>query len=272
MASAGRISQDKYHDDLLKQNSMVHDGWRVYRWTSAQIDQTPDRIKDELITFLGQSPMFQYIKDALPPQQGQALELMDHQEEALANLAQMRLEHRTIALLYHATGTGKTVTAVSDARTYGKGTLFLVHTRGLIDQAVNAFHRIWPEVSVGRFEGGVHEPDAYVVCGTIQSVAQNLDAFQPDDFGYLIIDECHHGTADTYRRVMSYFRPGFTLGLTATPERTDGENLLEIFQNVAHKLDLRTAVELDTLVPVRCIRIKTNIDNAGCTDKWIQVQ
>ncbi len=59
---------------------------------------------------------------------------------------------------------------------------------------------------------------------------------------------------------MSFFRPSFTLGLTAPPERTDGEDLLSVFQNVAHKLDLRTAVEQGTLVPVRCIRIKTNID------------
>ena len=59
---------------------------------------------------------------------------------------------------------------------------------------------------------------------------------------------------------MSYFHPEFTLGLTATPERTDGEDLLEVFQNVAHRLDLKAAVELGTLVPVRCIRIKTNID------------
>ena len=59
---------------------------------------------------------------------------------------------------------------------------------------------------------------------------------------------------------MSYFRPEFTLGLTATPERADGEDLLEIFRNVAHRLDLREAVEAGTLCPVRCIRIKTNID------------
>ena len=59
---------------------------------------------------------------------------------------------------------------------------------------------------------------------------------------------------------MSYFKPDFTLGLTATPERADGEDLLEIFRNVAHKLDLKSAVEAGTLVPVRCIRIKTNID------------
>ena len=256
----GKVSQDKYHDDLLKQNSMVYEGWRVYRWTSAQIDKSPERVKDELVTFLGQSPVFTYIDESLPPQQGRTIELMNHQEEALRNLGQMRKEGKSIALLFHATGTGKTVTAVSDAKAFGKRTLFLVHRHELIDQAVKAFSDIWPAISVGRYESGVHDTDSYAICATIQSIAQNLDDFRPDDFGYLIIDECHHGTADTYRKVMSYFHPEFTLGLTATPERTDGEDLLEVFRNVAHKLDLKTAVELETLSPVRCIRINTNID------------
>ncbi len=256
----GVVSTNKYHDDLLKQNSLVFDGWKVYRWTSEQLERTPDRVKDELVTFLGQSPLFSYIEDALPSQLGETLELRDHQEEALRNLEAMRAEHKTIALLYHATGTGKTVTAVSDAKRFGERTLFLAHRRELIDQAMRTFRQIWPEVSVGRFEGGTRETDAYVVCGSVQSVSQNLDSFRPDDFGYLIIDECHHGTADTYRSIMSYFRPKFTLGLTATPERADGEDLLAVFQNVAHKLDLKTAVELGTLVPVRCVRIQTNID------------
>ena len=172
----------------------------------------------------------------------------------------MREESKSIALLYHATGTGKTVTAVSDAKSVGKRTLFLAHRHELVDQAINAFRKIWPDVTVGRYEGSIREKDAYVVCGTVQSVAGNLEDFQPDDFGYMVIDECHHGTAETYRKVMSYFHPSFTLGLTATPERADGEDLLSVFQNVAHKLDLRSAVEQGTLVPVRCIRIKTNID------------
>ncbi len=255
-----KVSEQKYHDDLLKQNSIVFDGWKIYRWTSSQLEKSPDRVKDELVTFLGQSPLFQYIDDALPPQQGSAFALMDHQEEALSGLLKMREENKSIALLYHATGTGKTVTAVSDAKSVGKRTLFLAHRHELIDQAMNAFRKIWPDVTVGRYEGSIREKDAFVVCGTIQSVAGNLEDFQPDDFGYMVIDECHHGTAETYRKVMSYFHPSFTLGLTATPERADGEDLLSVFQNVAHKLDLRSAVEQGTLVPVRCIRIKTNID------------
>ena len=58
----GIVSEDKYHDDLLKQNSLVYEGWKVYRWTSRQIEKTPERIKDELVTFLGTSPMFRYIE------------------------------------------------------------------------------------------------------------------------------------------------------------------------------------------------------------------
>ena len=256
----GKVSEQKYHDDLLKQNSMVYDGWKVYRWTSSQIEKNPELVKDELITFLGQSPLFRYIDDTLPPQQGETLSLREHQEEAMESLSAMRAEGKSIALLYHATGTGKTVTAVSDAKAVGKRTLFLVHRQELMEQAAETFRKIWPEASVGRFGNGYHDTKEYVIIGMTQSVSQNLELFAPDDFGYMVVDECHHGTAETYRKIMSWFRPEFTLGLTATPERADGEDLLEIFQNVAHKLDLKKAVEMDALVPVRCIRIQTNID------------
>ena len=75
------------------------------------------------------------------------------------------------------------------------------------------------------------------------------------------MDEAHHASADTYQKVLSYFKPSFTLGLTATPERTDDNKvILDIFKNTAYKLDIQTAVEIGELVPVRCIRIHTNID------------
>lgn len=198
--------------------------------------------------------------DDMPPQRGVVYDLKQHQQDALKSLREMRESGNSIAMLYEATDTGKTVTAVSDAKDYGKRVLFLAHTKELVYQAYEKFREIWPEVSVGRFVENYRELDAFVLCASIQSIERNLDAFAPDAFGYLVIDECHHGTADTYKRVLSYFRPDFTLGLTATPERTDGEDLLETFQSVAHRLDIKAAVELGVLVPVRCIRIKTNID------------
>ena len=115
-------------------------------------------------------------------------------------------------------------------------------------------------MDTGLFVSENRDDNTYVVCASIQSVAQNIENFKSDDFGYIIIDEAHHGTANTYRKILGHFKPKFTLGLTATPYRADGEDILELFQNVAHKLDLQTAVEIGELVPIRCIRIKTNVD------------
>jgi len=157
-------------------------------------------------------------------------------------------------------GTGKTVTAVSDAKELGKRTLFLGHTKELITQARDTFADIWQESNPGMYVAEQKDQDAYVVCGSVQSVSRNIEQFDPAEFEYIIIDEAHHGTANTYKKILSYFKPKFTLGLTATPDRTDGEDLLEIFQNIAHKLDLETAVERGVLVPIRCIRVKTNVD------------
>ena len=259
------VSVNKFSDDLLKQNSMIYLGWDVYRWAVRQMQQQPETVKDELRVFLGNHPPFREIQDYLPSQRGKALdgsrlELKEHQKEALLALDEMRSRFESIALLYHATGTGKTVTAVMDAKHFNKRTLFLAHTVELVDQAAKTFRELWPLAGVGRYVENVKQGNAFVVCGSIQSVALNLERFKPDDFGYIIIDEAHHASADTYQKVLSYFTPEFTLGLTATPERADDQNILDIFKNTAHKLDIQTAVEIGELVPVRCIRIHTNID------------
>ena len=259
------VSKDKYCDDLLKQNSMIHLGWDVYRWTVRQMQKQPDTVKDELKVFIGSDPRFKEIDDYLPTQRGQAfsgekLEIREYQQEALDSLSEMRAKKETIALLYHATGTGKTVTAVMDAKRCGGRVLFVAHTMELVNQAFSTFKSLWSDASVGKFADSIKDTEAHVVCGSIQSVALNLDMFKDNDFDYIIIDEAHHASADTYQKVLAYFNPKFILGLTATPERADDTNILEIFKNTAHKLDIQTAVEIGALVPVRCIRIHTNID------------
>ena len=259
------VSSGKFYDDLLKQNSMVYLGWDVYRWAVRQMQTQPDAVKDELQLFLGSHPQFKEIEDYLPAQKAKALdganlELKEHQKAALKALEQMRDNSETIALLYHATGTGKTTTAVLDAKRCGGRVLFIAHTQELVDQATKRFRELWTNTTVGRYCEVIKQPRAHVVCGSVQSVALHLDEFKDDDFDYLIVDEAHHAAADTYQKILSYFKPAFTLGLTATPERADDKSILEIFKNTAHKLDIQTAVEIGELVPVRCIRIHTNID------------
>ena len=259
------VASGKFYDDLLKQNSMVHLGWDVYRWAVRQLQKYPEQVKDELHVFLGNHPQFKEIEDYLPTQKGKALdgvnlELKEHQKAALKALEEMRDNSESIALLYHATGTGKTTTAVLDAKRCGGRVLFIAHTQELVDQAAKRFRELWTNTTVGRYCDAIKQPNAHVVCGSVQSVALHLDVFKDDDFDYLIVDEAHHAAADTYQKVLSYFKPAFTLGLTATPERADEKSILDIFKNTAHKLDIQTAVEIGELVPVRCIRIHTNID------------
>lgn len=212
-----------------------------------------------MYTFLG-DVLEQSIEDYLPKQRGEVLELREHQAEVLYNLKNLRRKGHTIALLYHATGTGKTVTAVEDAKSIGGRTLCIAHTKELVIQAREKFNELWNEANCGIYMGGIKEKEAQIVCGSVQSISQNLSDFNPEDFEYIIVDEAHHVAAETYKDILSYFKPSFTLGITTTPERADGEDVLEIFKNVAHKLDLKTAVEKGISVEIRCIRIKINVD------------
>ena len=255
-----KVSENKYADDLLKQNSLVYDNWKVYRWIYSQLEKQPEKVKDELITFLGTSPMFKAFEADLPVQMGQTIELRDYQQEATENLQKMREDGKTIALLYNATGVGKTITAATDAKAVGGRTLFLVNALKLASQAKETFAKVWPEATLGEYTGSQKDMTQTVIFATVQSISKDLEKFSPTDFDYLIVDECHHAAANTYQKIFTYFHPKFILGLTATPERSDGEDMLELFQNVAHKMDLKTAVERGVLVPIRCIRVKTNID------------
>ena len=204
--------------------------------------------------------MFKAFEADLPVQMGQTIELRDYQQEAIENLKKVRDDGKTIALLYHATGVGKTITAATDAKAVGGRTLFLVNALKLASQAKDTFARVWPEATLGEYTGGQKDVSQTVIFATVQSISKDLEKFSPTAFDYLIVDECHHAAANTYQKIFTYFHPKFILGLTATPERSDGEDMLELFQNVAHKMDLKTAVERGVLVPIRCIRVKTNID------------
>lgn len=218
------VASGKFYDDQLKQNSMVYMGWDVYRWAVREMQLQPELVKDELRLFLSSRPRLREIEDYLPAQRCRALDganlvLKEHQREALDALEATRNCGATIALLCHATGTGKTVTAVLDAKRMGGRMLFLAHTQELVEQAVETFQALWSEAEVSRYLETVKELDARVVCGSVQSVALHLDRFKDDEFNYPIIDEAHHAAADTYQKVLVFFKPAFTLGLTATPER-----------------------------------------------------
>ncbi|HEU4386576.1 MAG TPA: DEAD/DEAH box helicase family protein [Blastocatellia bacterium] len=124
----------QYEDDLLRQNSLINDGWRVFRWTDRQLAEHPERVKEQLALFLASIPGLLEFDDFLPKQLGAVLELRPHQKDARDWFNQIRSEGKTIALLNLATGTGKTVIAIDDARSVNGRTLYLAHRKTLITQ------------------------------------------------------------------------------------------------------------------------------------------
>jgi superfamily II DNA or RNA helicase len=256
----GAIPVAKFEDDLLRQNSLIHQGWRVFRWTDRELLHEPERVKEQLALFLESIPGLLSFDEFLPKQTGEVFELRQHQKEALDSLEHMRANGQTIALLTHAQGAGKTVVAISDSKRLGGRTLFVAHRRELVTQAYDSLREFWPEATTGLFLGDVRDCDEHNIAASIQSIAEHLDDFSPTSFQYLVIDEAHHAAASTYKRLLGYFRPAFVLGLTATPDRADGQSILEIFRDCAHRLSLREAVERGELAAIRCFRVLTNVD------------
>jgi hypothetical protein len=81
-----KVSSNKYYDDLTKQNSLIYQNWKVYRWVYNQLKHHPEKVKDELRIFVGEIPTFQMLEDYLPKQKGKLIELREHQQAALASL------------------------------------------------------------------------------------------------------------------------------------------------------------------------------------------
>ncbi len=173
------------------------------------------------------------------------------------NLLQLRNKGVDKALLISATGTGKTYASAFAMRELGfKRVLFLVHRNQIAQQAKVSFERVFgSRVKTGLVSGIKHEYEADFVFATVQTLSrqESLERFPRDYFDACIYDEAHHTSAGSYKRVMDYFKPKFTLGMTATPDKRDDNiesNIYEIFDhNIAYEIRLQQAMDEDLLCP-----------------------
>ena len=184
------------------------------------------------------------------------------QREALAALEQTRLQGFRRGLVVMATGLGKTWLAAFDtARPQFRRVLFAAHREEILRQSLDVFRRVQPDADLGLYYGGEKRPDARVLFAGIQTLAANLHRFAPGRFDYVIVDEFHHAAARSYRRVIDHFQPGFLLGLTATPNRMDGADLLALCSdNLVYECPLIEGVERGDLSPFRYFGIADDVD------------
>ncbi|MGE5287554.1 MAG: DEAD/DEAH box helicase family protein [Micromonosporaceae bacterium] len=184
------------------------------------------------------------------------------QREALTALEQTRLAGFRRGLVVMATGLGKTWLAAFDtARPQFRRVLFVAHREEILRQSLEVFRRAQPDADLGLYYGGEKEPDARILFASVQTLAGSLHRFAPGRFDYLVVDEFHHAAARSYRRVIDHFQSEFLLGLTATPNRMDGADLLALCSdNLVYECPLTDGIERGDLSPFRYFGIADDVD------------
>lgn len=184
----------------------------------------------------------------------------------LVEVSRQRGHHRN--LIVSATGTGKTVMAALDYANLrvqlGRSRLlFIAHREEILDQSLATFRHALRDPSFGeKWVGGARPSRFEHVFASIQSLnASGLDALAPDHFDVVIVDEFHHAAAASYKRVLDHLEPVELLGLTATPERSDGLPILDWFgDRIAAELRLWDAIDQQHLAPFLYFGIHDGLD------------
>jgi len=184
------------------------------------------------------------------------------QQRALEALGRTREAGNRAGLVVLATGLGKTWLSAFDSASFDR-VLFVAHREEILRQAQSTYRCIRPQAVLGLYTGEQKDLDADVVFASVQTLGKkaHLDRFDRAAFDYIVVDEFHHAAASTYRRLIDYFEPTFLLGLTATPDRTDGADLLALCAgNLVFRCDLPEGINRDLLAPFHYFGVPDEVE------------
>ncbi|NLU38100.1 MAG: DUF3427 domain-containing protein [Bacteroidales bacterium] len=197
------------------------------------------------------------------------------QEEILEKLeAERKVHNRFKNLIVAATGTGKTVISAFDFKNFQKENskaklLFVAHRKEILLQAQSTFQGILRNNNFGELWVDGIEPEKYdCIFVSVQTLNNRIEDLNLSDsfYDFIIIDEVHHIAASSYRPILSHFNPKILLGLTATPERMDGEDILKDFSNcIAAEIRLPEALNRRLLCPFQYFGITDSVDLSNVT-------
>ena len=178
------------------------------------------------------------------------MKLRDYQQEVLDIIDNLEPGSYLIQM---ATGLGKTMTFTNIKR---KGRiLVLAHREELVTQPIKYY-----DCPVGIEMANHTSNNEPVVIASVMSLTHRLEKFKPNEFDTIIIDECHHAAATSYKKIINYFKPRLLLGFTATPNRGDNVRLDDVFQKIIYQKDLRWAIENKYLTDIHCLRVNIGYD------------
>jgi superfamily II DNA or RNA helicase len=194
------------------------------------------------------------------------------QRKALKELMRNRSLGVNKSLIIAATGSGKTYLAALDAKNFGaKRLLFVVHRETILSDARNTFENIFKvSRSYGFYTGNKKETNTDFIFATSIMISKHLEEFDPREFDYIIFDEVHHIVAECGMKIFSYFHPEFLLGLTATPERMDNQDIFALFDNnVSFEMRLKDALINNLVVPFHYYGIRDEFADYSAQNKTI---
>lgn len=256
------ITQRKgYQKQLIKQNSLVAYGYKVFRW-SLEGMKFAETFREELKEFFGDK------EDFLLSQKlslSRKITLLHHQKTALDEINKLRCSGEKNFLVVLPTGTGKTEIMISDIlsryhNNMGLKTLILVPTRQLKEDTIKKVsERFSAEFPKHHVTIGAEKSDQLIV-QTYSWMSRYYQDFLTDAFYYIAVDEAHHAVAPTLQKVIQHFNPATLLGLTATDKRLDEKKLEDIFGQYKTNLSLVDAIKQKLLAPIKAFRVKSNID------------
>ncbi|WP_297818177.1 DEAD/DEAH box helicase [uncultured Lactobacillus sp.] len=184
------------------------------------------------------------------------------QKAALKQLEALVKNKQKRGLVVSATGTGKTYLGAFAVKEYKpKRFLYIVHRQQIAKKSMASFKHVIgaKDDEFGMLTGKKQDLDKKYLFATVQTLSQkqNLEKFEPDAFDYILIDEAHRAAAPSYQKVLNYFKPEFWLGMTATPERMDKQDVYRIFDyNLAYEIRLKAALQENMLTPFHYISVQ----------------
>ncbi len=197
------------------------------------------------------------------------------QEEILEKLeAERKVHDRFRNLIVAATGTGKTVISAFDFKNFKKKNataklLFVAHRKEILQQAQATFQGVLKDNNFGELWVDGIVPEKYdCVFASVQTLNSQIDSLQLSNtfYDFIIVDEVHHIAASSYRPILNHFKSKILLGLTATPERMDGEDILRDFSNtIAAEIRLPEALNRKLLCPFQYFGITDSVDLSNAT-------
>ncbi|MBR4699422.1 MAG: DUF3427 domain-containing protein [Prevotella sp.] len=203
----------------------------------------------------------------------QLIRPFDYQQEILERLqVEREVRGHWRNLVVAATGTGKTVMAASDYKAFAETNkrarlLFIAHREEILRQSLLTFRQVLSDYNFGEKWYGGEEPTNYEhVFASKDTLNNRLDNLQlpADYYDYIVIDEVHHAAASSYRKIIDHFTPKVLLGLTATPERMDGEDITQDFDGtISAEIRLDDALNKGLLAPFYYYGITDSVDYSG---------